>query len=106
MPQIIFAGINSSVMSRTRLTTPSPVSPSPPVLRPPVSHRGVHRSLFHSLQAVHDAAQPGLAPQSRRYRRSLPAQLFSPGAMWMRETRLQAALAGVADEMKGSKQIF
>lgn len=70
--------ITQQLFSRTRLTTAFPVSPSPPVLRPPVSHRGVHRPLFHSLQAVCNPAQPGLAPQSRRYCHCIPAQLYFP----------------------------
>lgn len=72
--------------SRTRLTPPlPPVSPSSPVLRPPVSHRGVHRPLLHGLQAVHHPAQPGLAPQSCRYLPFFPVQLYFPIAMCIRD---------------------
>lgn len=72
--------------SRRCLTPLPPVSTSSPVLRPPVSHRGVHRSLLHGLQAVHDPAQPGLPPQSGRYP-FFTVQLDLSGATYIRRNR-------------------
>lgn len=58
------------------LCFPCPPS-SAPAIKPSVRHRGVHRPLLHSLQAVCYSAESGLTPQSGRYLKTHTHIIFS-----------------------------